>query len=244
MEFQSSPGREDEGATRLARGLGWFSVGLGVAELAAPRLLSRLVGSQGSDVARKAVLALGAREVAQGVAILSRPRKPLRVWSRLAGDALDLALLAWAMRGKQARTGRLTAAMAVVVGVAALDVVAGRRASRNAVNQPVPALSITINRPPAEVYAYWSSLEGADVSNVTFTLAPDGVGTEIRVELPATGLVGSAAGKLFGKKQPTARPAPAQAGARDRRGPATPTRASTAAASGAADRSTQKEPLR
>ena len=32
-------------AQRLAGGLGWFSIGLGVAGLAAPRLLARLIGA-------------------------------------------------------------------------------------------------------------------------------------------------------------------------------------------------------
>ena len=45
---QSPPPRPD--ATRLARGLGWFSISLGVAEVLAPRLISRLVGGRGDNL--------------------------------------------------------------------------------------------------------------------------------------------------------------------------------------------------
>ncbi|MBC7977949.1 MAG: SRPBCC family protein, partial [Myxococcales bacterium] len=47
-----------------------------------------------------------------------------------------------------------------VAGVAALDVIAGRRVgrARRTVEDPV-IFSVTINKPPAEVYAFWRRLE-------------------------------------------------------------------------------------
>ena len=37
------------GADRLARALGWFSLGLGLAELLAPRLFTHALGMRGSE---------------------------------------------------------------------------------------------------------------------------------------------------------------------------------------------------
>jgi uncharacterized membrane protein len=202
MEMKST--REDalqppEGV-RLARGLGWFSVGLGLAELAAPGSLARMIGVRGDRRTRKTMRALGAREVAQGVAILSRPRRAGPVWSRVAGDAIDLALLGWSMRSKRTSTARVSGAIAAVLGVTALDMFASRRLTRE---ERPKSYSITINRLPGEVYAYWSSLDDSEAANVTFTLAPDGKSTEVRVEMPPTNPFRKAMAKLFGKYHPT-----------------------------------------
>src|SRR4051794_32643698 len=75
----------------VARALGWFSLGLGTAQIAAPRAVQRLVGLPGD---RRAVMRLiGAREIASGVGILAQQRRAPWLWSRVAGDAIDLTLL-------------------------------------------------------------------------------------------------------------------------------------------------------
>jgi len=78
------------GADRLARALGWFSVGLGVAELVAPGRIARTLGL---DDKQGLIRAYGAREVASAVPTLSID-KPIGLASRIAGDALDLGTLA------------------------------------------------------------------------------------------------------------------------------------------------------
>jgi hypothetical protein len=65
LESGSRPGRR---AGKLARALGWFSIGLGAAEFLAPRVTARAVGMRGSE---GVVKAYGAREIATGVAILA-----------------------------------------------------------------------------------------------------------------------------------------------------------------------------
>jgi hypothetical protein len=78
-------------ARRMATALGWFSIALGAAELLAPKALAHWLGMRhGAPI----VKAYGAREVAAGVGILALPNKSPGVWSRLAGDALDIATLA------------------------------------------------------------------------------------------------------------------------------------------------------
>src|SRR5688572_20175312 len=90
-------GLSDETARRLARALGWFSVGLGVASLVAPHRLAQLIGlgQQGANVAL--LRAIGARELASGVGILTQENPSNWLWARVGGDALDLAFLTRAL---------------------------------------------------------------------------------------------------------------------------------------------------
>ncbi len=105
------------GADRVARALGWFSVGLGVAELMAPGRLARALGLDGRE---GLIRSFGARELASAVATLSVD-KPLGVASRIAGDALDLTTLASAVHGDNPRRGNAAFATALVVGITMLD---------------------------------------------------------------------------------------------------------------------------
>jgi hypothetical protein len=108
------------GHERLARGLGLFSIGLGLAEVLAPHGLCRALGMQGSE---NLVRTYGAREIATGVAILASHDPTPWIWGRVAGDALDLATLAAAHRGDNPKQGNLLLAAAAVAGVTALDIV-------------------------------------------------------------------------------------------------------------------------
>jgi uncharacterized membrane protein len=167
-------GRSGNGTGRsgvgTARGLGWFSIGLGLAEVAMPRRLARIIGmDEDDDSNRNLLFAYGLREIATGVAILSSERPAGAVWARVGGDVLDLATLGRAMAGEDSNRGRLTAATAAVLGVAALDLLAGRRLSRNGERGAVArgaradsgirvSESVTVARPPEEVYRFWRDL--------------------------------------------------------------------------------------
>src|SRR5687767_10937029 len=74
------------------RALGWLSLGLGVAELAAPGALARLIGAGNSHTARTTLMALGLREIGAGLGIFAQPASPVWLWGRVAGDVVDLAL--------------------------------------------------------------------------------------------------------------------------------------------------------
>jgi uncharacterized membrane protein len=155
----------------IARGLGWFSIGLGLAEIAAPRRMAKLIGVRGDH--NGLLLALGTREIASGIGILSRRRpgespNPFWMWARVGGDAIDLALLGMAYRlvsgrGKRSDRGRIAAATAAVAGVTALDMVLSRRLSRSngARNGGTirVAQAVTINRAPEELYRFWRDLQ-------------------------------------------------------------------------------------
>lgn len=112
-------------ARTLARGLGWFSIGLGVVELLARRPLSRAVGvPQRSGM----VGAGGVREIATGIGLLASDDPSPWLWARVAGDALDVATLASGVHGRPRRG--TTVALAAVAGVALLDLMAARRLSQ------------------------------------------------------------------------------------------------------------------
>ncbi len=67
-------GDMESSAQRRARGLGWFSIGLGLAEIGAPRSLARLIGISDDDETRNTMFALGLREITSGIGILASPR--------------------------------------------------------------------------------------------------------------------------------------------------------------------------
>ncbi len=112
-------------AKRLARGLGWFSVGLGLTELLAPRLIARITGL--SSERTGLIRFYGARELASGIAIFSQKKPTEAVWSRVVGDAVDLTSLAIASTSPDAKRGRLAFATANVLAVTALDVICARQ---------------------------------------------------------------------------------------------------------------------
>ncbi|HEX7841956.1 MAG TPA: hypothetical protein VF469_31010, partial [Kofleriaceae bacterium] len=149
----------DEGgmpSLALSRGLGWFSIALGVTELAAPRALARLIGVDPRGATPWIVRALGARQILAGLGVLMQPHRPLPLWGRVGGDAIDLALLGAAAATRCTSTPRIAGAIAAVAGVTALDVIAGTRVQRafDQANRPVIAAE-TINKPPEEVYAFF-----------------------------------------------------------------------------------------
>ncbi len=110
----------------LAKGLGWFSLALGITELFAGRRLAHALGLDGKA---NLVRLFGAREIGAGVMTLS-PDKATGLWSRVAGDAMDILLLASAIDGRrphQRTNARL--ALAAVAGVTILDIIAARAIS-------------------------------------------------------------------------------------------------------------------
>lgn len=148
----------------LVTALGVLSVGLGLAEVAAPATVARWIGMREDDSRSQAVLrGFGMRELASGFGLLRAEDPTGWLWSRFAGDVMDLAFLGTGFSGERARRGRLGAATAMVAAVAAVDYLASRRRTalpEAATHAPaVRRAIITINKSPAEVYAFWRRLE-------------------------------------------------------------------------------------
>jgi hypothetical protein len=107
-------------ADRLARALGWFSIGLGIAELVAPGRIARTLGLEGKE---GLIRAFGARELASAVPTLSVDKR-VGLASRIGGDALDLTTLALALRPDNPKRHNAAIATALVVGITLLDLIA------------------------------------------------------------------------------------------------------------------------
>lgn len=105
---------------RLARNLGWFSIGLGIVELLAAEKLAGALGMRGQE---NLVRAFGLREITSGIITLSVD-KQAGLNSRIAGDALDIATLATATRPDNPKRDNAALALLMVAGVTFLDIVA------------------------------------------------------------------------------------------------------------------------
>ncbi|HSA58045.1 MAG TPA: SRPBCC family protein [Gemmatimonadaceae bacterium] len=151
----------------LAAGLGWFSLALGIAQIAAPGGMARMIGVRNTGRSRAIMRAIGVRELAAGVGLLSQARTSDWALARAAGDVMDLTLLGSALGNEGGRRRRTAAATAAVLGVAALDLFAGKQLGREEATTGRRARprgirvqrSITVNRSPEEVYAFWRDFE-------------------------------------------------------------------------------------
>ncbi len=106
-------------AHTLARMLGWFSLALGTMEIAAPATLSRQLGLRGGPWL---VRWFGLREIAAGLAIFAKPDNFFGPASRVAGDAMDIAVLADACGPSSPRRVSAEVALGLVLGVTVLDI--------------------------------------------------------------------------------------------------------------------------
>lgn len=158
--------REERGerSDMLTRGLGWFSLALGAAELVAPEAVANLVGIR--NVKNPAMIRLfGVREMAAGFGLLRSSDPTPWMWARVAGDLMDLAALG-ASGGGDADRDRLVASALAVVGVMVLDIYASREARPTdgapaAGTQPLIEVrkTVTISRDPSHIYTFWRQLE-------------------------------------------------------------------------------------
>ena len=133
-------------AVQFSRGLGWFSIGLGLTELLSPRRVARLVGvSEDHD---RLIQVLGAREISSGLGLLARPKPMGFAWSRVAGDIMDLSLLSAALTRINAQPmsvsrsiyddrRRLTAAVSVIAAITVVDVIASIRLTQKPKPDPL-----------------------------------------------------------------------------------------------------------
>ena len=186
----------------LAVGLGWFSIALGVAELAAPDSVARFIGVAPTERTITTLRSYGARELGNGLAILAQPDRAAWLWSRVAGDALDVATLATAMNHPTTDKGRAMFATAAVLGVTALDILCARQLSQQDRDEGTysdrraaegrllssrdnlvrVSEAITISQPMERVEERWTSLESMPESLRQCRRSSDGSGERAIVE--------------------------------------------------------------
>ena len=142
---------------QLARGLGWLSIGLGIAQVVAPRTVAGLVG-----VPLPATLTVlyGLREIVSGIGILTQEDAAPWMKVRVAGDALDLAGLGAGLMMPSADRRRISVATAAVAGITAADVYCSRELALHGRRSPRHVMaSIDVDRAPDELYRYWRDLD-------------------------------------------------------------------------------------
>jgi hypothetical protein len=197
----------------LARFLGYFSLGLGAPQTTAPGAVNRLIGVRDDSKSRFWQLVVGVRELVAAAGILSRRRPVEFTWARVAGDAMDLALLRSALKHRAEHPERTIAAMGAVAGIAVADVLESVRLSRangHATEGGTMRVSeaITVRGEREEIARRWGEhqahadfMDGARSAEVRFESAPAGRGTEIHVRFdysPRLGAVGAMVDKARG----------------------------------------------
>lgn len=152
-----------------------------------PSGLAWLAGAP-SEATRGTLRLFGLREIATGLGVLSRPRAAGWMWARVAGDALDLALLLSSFGKKRSRAGSLAVSTMAIAGITLADVITavqlgreGRRSARGGVAHADKASrvtkAVTIRRDPQDVYRFFRSLEnlGRVMKNVEDVQSIDGI---------------------------------------------------------------------
>lgn len=118
------------GPVRLADTLGWGSTLLGTPMLVAPRRVLRAIGIRDKPQNVRWTMAIGVREQLAMMNIIALRRRRIGVWSRVFGDAMDLALLSRASRRRRNDKARVRTAAGVVGGITVLDLITAIGMSR------------------------------------------------------------------------------------------------------------------
>ncbi len=161
---------------QVSRGLGVFSFGLGLFGAMRPASLARAIGVPPIPLDTGFLRFVGIREIMAAGNLLLQPQESTFVWSRVAGDTMDvLYLTAKLALGKGTRKDRLVPALAAVTGIGVLDLYTAVSLSRRrglGSSDTMPSTwrrdvegapggtenlkdSMTIWKSPAEVYAFW-----------------------------------------------------------------------------------------
>lgn len=148
----------------LVKALAGASFGLGLSELVAPGKVAAIAGVDSTDRSRRVIRALGLRECGHGAALLGGSDR--LVWTRVAGDVLDTALLlaGVAARGP-GRRRRGAIATVALSGIGALDLYTALRTTGSggrhagAARHHTVRAAVTVRRSPEEVYRFWRDVE-------------------------------------------------------------------------------------
>lgn len=165
------PEENFEPSTTPGYALGLFSIGLGLAEIVAPRQLARLLGVKPSAATVTTMRMFAVREIAVGVGMLLQPRGQTWAWARVAGDMLGVAALTRASRSSTTKRPRVAAMAAATIAIAGLDIARARqlgprrkpRAGTDMQSSARAAIevhrSVTVNLPIIAVYEFWRNFE-------------------------------------------------------------------------------------
>jgi hypothetical protein len=123
----SSPG---VGPIKLADGLGWASVALGVPMLTAPTRFPSWIGIESDGKAAAVTAFVGVRELSATFTINGMRHRRIGAWARVGGDTMDLVLLGRSFLTRRRSTPRLLGAIAFVAGIYVADIYTAIQLSR------------------------------------------------------------------------------------------------------------------
>lgn len=123
---------QNNNAKKVSKGLGIFSLALGLGEVVLTRTLARASGF--NQEYTPLLRAFGYRELTSGVGLLMGRRRNAWMWSRVIGDVLDGAFMAYAYAkaDTQEKRKRLAISAAIVAPVIVMDVINSFRESSRA----------------------------------------------------------------------------------------------------------------
>jgi hypothetical protein len=128
-DYSLCHGNHDATGEKIATGLGWFSIALGLLELGATRALSGWLGMRDNQTLLRCY---GARELAAGIGILTSSDPTPWLWARVLGDGMDLGTLAAHFTEENDEQDNVGMAILNVAAVTALDVYCALKLSRQA----------------------------------------------------------------------------------------------------------------
>jgi hypothetical protein len=186
---------------RLAKVLGLFSFGLGIAQLAIPDRINRLIGVNDTPRTRAIQRAAGVQELtaAHGIFSFSPPTPVL--WTRVVGDIAHLGLLVKALDNRRNDDTKVKNTIGAIAGIALVDVFVSTRYQSAWPKEPTKGESlpttrqedepmdahfegnpaVTILATEAEIRPKLQELEIASHGDVEFRTAPGNRGTEVVV---------------------------------------------------------------
>jgi uncharacterized membrane protein len=184
--------RQTQSVVRLQRtttGLGLLSLGLGLFGSLAPGAASRILGAKDCDRTRRAIRAASFAQAVGGILVLTRRRATPWLWAGVAGDAIELALVANATSAGALPVSRALLTGAGFVGLAITAAGAALRTSKVAPDGLPRNIhlnaDVTVQRSTREVYQAWRDLQSLPrfMSHVE-SVSPDGDKVRFRARLP------------------------------------------------------------
>src|ERR1044072_5976857 len=112
---------------KLAAGLAFFSLGLGLAEALMPKMMARAIGVDEDE--STTIRLLGLREIGHGLSIFMSQKPTAQMWGRVGGDAIDLTYLGYKMADENSNKTRLAIATGAVLGATAVDAMCAKMLS-------------------------------------------------------------------------------------------------------------------
>jgi uncharacterized membrane protein len=166
-EFDDQSQSDPEARSPAARNLGLLSLALGAGAVLMPTWLSRV---SGLEPHRRLLPLVGLRELTAGIGLLSSSNPTPWLWSRVAGDAMDLAVILSSLMSRN-NSRKMSAAVtaAVVAAIAAIDTRESLRSTRSgntnqqaAASDVLVSASVIVSKSPQECYDFWR-----DATNMT-----------------------------------------------------------------------------